>query len=201
MQSEWPVEFASIASAGYYVALRVGFAFPLDERNEFPEDWIGYYTRRGLMLRDPAVRWAYENTGSVRWSALEARDPDGVFRAARRYGLNFGVVVSYSTADPKEQKSYGSFARSDREFTPDETSILALLLRQMHDQANPPTNLTVAELEALRLVKEGLRLKEIAFRLGVSEGAIKQRLAGAKRKLGARTNSAAASKATVFRMI
>ncbi len=201
MQSDWPVEFASIASAGYYVALRVGFAFPLDERNEFPEDWVAYYTRKGLMLRDPAVRWAYENTGSVRWSVLEADDPHGVFRSARRFGLNFGVVVSYSAADPKEQKSYGSFARADRDFTPDETSILMLLLRQMHDQANPPTNLTAAELEALRLVKEGLRLKEIAFRLGVSEGAIKQRLAGAKRKLGARTNSHAASKATVFRMI
>ncbi len=201
LEPEWPVEFASIAPAGYYVALRLGFAFPLDERNEFPAGWVSYYTRNGLMLRDPAVHWAYENTGSIKWSALGKRDAHKVLANARNYGLNFGVVVSYAAASPREQKSYGSFARSDRDFTPDEISLLTLLLRQMHDQATPPSNLTQAELEALKLVKEGLRLKEIAYQLGVSEGAIKQRLAGAKRKLGARTNSHAASRATIFRMI
>jgi len=71
----------------------------------------------------------------------------------------------------------------------------------LHRSLNPPTNLTQAELEALMLVKDGLRLKEIAYQLGVSEGAIKQRLNGAKKKLDARTNTQAASKAVEFRLI
>jgi len=201
LNSTWPAEFSSIATAGYYVALRLGFAFPVDERNEFPVEWVEYYTRNGLMLRDPIVKWAYENSGWARWSSLSKSDNQGVFSKARRYGLNFGVVVCFSTENPKEQRSYGTFSRSDREFSREEILLLEFHLHHMHDISAPPTNLTDAELEALRLVKEGMRLKEIAYQIGVSEGAIKQRLAGAKKKLGARTNTHAASKAVEFRMI
>ncbi len=198
---DWPVEFSSIAPAGYYVALRIGFAFPVDERNEFPADWVEYYTRNGLMLRDPVVRWAYDNSGSVRWNDIIATDTFGVFTNAQRYGLNFGAVICCATDYPKEQRSYGTFARADRELTNEEISVLTTHLKRLHDASIAPSNLTGAELEALRLLKDGLRLKEIAFHLGVSEGAIKQRLAGAKKKLGARTNAQAASTAHEYRLI
>jgi len=201
LNANWPSEFSLIANAGCYVALRLGFAFPVDERNEFPVEWVEYYTRNGLMLRDPVVRWVYENSGWARWSSLSESDNHGVLAKARRYGLNFGVVICCATKNPKEQRSYGTFARSDREFSREEISLLEFHLYHMHEISAPPTNLTNAELEALRLVKDGMRLKEIAYQIGVSEGAIKQRLAGAKRKLGARTNTHAASKAVEFRMI
>lgn len=198
---DWPVEFSSIAPAGYYVALRIGFAYPVDERNEFPVDWVEYYTRNGLMLRDPVVRWAYENSGSTRWNDIIATDTFGVFAKAQGYGLNYGVVICRATGHPKEQRSYGTFARKDRDFSDAEISILTDHIKRLHDASIAPSNLTGAELEALCLLKDGLRLKEIAFHLGVSEGAIKQRLAGAKKKLGARTNAQAASLALEFRMI
>jgi len=201
VKANWPEEFSSIAAAGYYVALRIGFAFPVDERNEFPTDWVEYYTRNGLMLRDPVVRWAYENSGFARWSDLATVDAHRVLDKARGYGLNFGVVICCSDTGQNELRSYGTFSRPDREFSRDEISILGFQLQRLHEASSPPTNLTRAELEALRLVKEGLRLKEIAYQLGVSEGAIKQRLAGAKRKFGARTNAHAASMAVEFRMI
>ncbi|MEE9428546.1 MAG: autoinducer binding domain-containing protein [Paracoccaceae bacterium] len=183
------------------MALRIGFAYPVDERNEFPQDWVDLYTKNGLMLRDPTVRWAYENSGTTRWSDLADDDSFGVLKKARQFGLRYGIVICYSSLGPKEQKSYGTFARKDREFTDSEVAILTLHLRKLHDSSTPPGNLTSAELEALRLVKEGLRLKEIAYHLGVSEGAIKQRLAGAKRKFGAKTNAHAATMATEFRLI
>ncbi len=151
--------------------------------------------------RDPVVRWAYENSGITRWSDLAGDDPSGVLKAARQFGLGFGVVICLSGQGPAAQRSYGTFARSDREFSQEEVAILAAHLERMHEITSPPGNLTGAELEALRLVKEGHRLKEIAYQLGVSEGAIKQRLAGAKRKFGARTNAHAATMATEFRMI
>lgn len=201
INSQWPKDFDEIANAGFYVALRIGFAFPLEERNEFPEEWIQTYTRGGLMLRDPVVQWAYANTGALRWSALETDDSAGVLRQAAGFGLKFGAVISCGNTNSKDERSYGTFARSDREMTDQEIQCIAQSMTLLHDMAIPPDNLTDAELEALEHVKEGLRLKEIAFRLGVSEGAIKQRLAGAKRKLGAKTSTHAASLAVMYRMI
>jgi len=201
VNSEWPIEFASIASAGYYVALRIGFAFPLEERNEFPAAWVSHYTKNGLMLRDPVVRWAYDNSGATRWSNLLQDDPHNVLSAARGFGLSYGAVICCSTPGAQELRSYGTFAKSNREFENEELTVLECLLRQLHDSTAPPGNLTNAELEALKLVKEGMRLKEVAYQLGVSEGAIKQRLAGAKRKFGARTNAHAATLATEYRLI
>jgi len=199
--SKWPVEFSSIATAGYYVALRISFAYPLDERNEFPQAWVNHYTKHGLMLRDPVVHWAYGNSGSTRWSSLLSADHDNVLSTAARFGLNYGVVICCSTSGPHELRSYGTFARTDREFHDAELQELQRLLECLHDSTAPPQNLTNAELEALQLVKEGLRLKEVAYQLGVSEGAIKQRLAGAKRKFGAKTNAHAATIATEYRLI
>jgi LuxR family transcriptional regulator len=49
-------------------------------------------------------------------------------------------------------------------------------IQRLHTEKAPPSNLTLAELEALRMVRDGLRVKQIAFELGVSEGAVKQRL-------------------------
>lgn len=201
MGPDWPPEFSSIANAGYYVALRIGFAFPVDERNEFPEGWIDYYTQNGLMMFDPSVRWVYENAGAIRWSELPLDDPRGVLKKARSFGLSFGVVISCTGENHGGLRTFGTFARQDREISDAEIAVLSDHLSRMHGEASPPTNLTAAELEALSLVKDGLRLKEIAFRLGVSEGAIKQRLSGAKRKLGARTNTQAASKAVEYRLI
>ncbi len=200
MASNWPIEFSSIATAGCYVALRIGFAFPVDERNEFPPDWIEYYTRNGLMLRDPVVRWVYDNTGSTRWSEISASDTSRVLAKARNFGLNYGAVVCCVLENPKGQRSFGTFARSDREFSADEIALFGFHLKRLHVMSVPPSNITKAELEALQLVKDGMRLKEIAYQLGVSEGAIKQRLSGAKKKLGARTNTQAASRAVAYRM-
>ena len=54
---------------------------------------------------------------------------------------------------------------------------------------------------ALGMVRDGLLLKEIANALGVSEGAIKQRLKNAKKKLGAKTSTQAAATAAQHGLI
>jgi len=51
------------------------------------------------------------------------------------------------------------------------------------------------------MVREGLRLKQIAHDLGVSEGAVKQRLKNAKSKLGANTSAQAAAMVADFGLI
>lgn len=182
-------EFSTIAPAGYYIALRVGFAFPIGETNALPDAWIDRYTHRGYMLFDPVMQWLYRNAGAIRWSAIALPDPLGILTEAASHGLVYGAAVSCASTGTEGQRSFGSFARSDREFSDDEIALLARKMRRLHEATAPPTNLTEAELEALRMVRDGLLLKEIAARLGVSEGAIKQRLKNAKLKLGARTIS------------
>lgn len=186
--------FADLAPAGYYIAIRLGFAFPQSESVTFPKPWVDLYAREGLMLDDPAVRWAYANTGVVRWCQIGEPDPRGVLRRAREHGLSYGVVAA--CGGHGAQRSYGSFARSDRPFTETEIDLLARKLERLHRDMAAPSNLTRAELEVLEMIRGGLRLREIADRIGVTEAAIKQRLKNARGKLDARSASHAVSIAT-----
>lgn len=196
-----PDVFAELAPAGYYIALRLGFAFPQAELNALPADWIDHYTRNRFMLDDPVIRWVYDRTGWVRWSEIAAEDSRGIFASARDFGLCYGVAVCVTDDDGAAHRSFGSFARSDREYDEDEVARLTDALVALLQDRAPPTTLTEAEIEALRMVREGLRLKQIAHELGVTEGAVKQRLRNARTKLGAKTGSEAVSLAVGFRLI
>ncbi|PHP29221.1 helix-turn-helix transcriptional regulator [Limimaricola cinnabarinus] len=186
-----------LAPVGYYIALRVGFASPLEEYNLLPASWVKIYTTERLILDDPAIRWAYSNEGAARWSAIE--DPFGLFVRARRMGLRHGAVTSVADADGA--RSYGVYVREDREFSDRELVTLEQMIGRLHAAAAPPSNLTQAEIEVLRMVKNGYRLKQIAHALGVTEGAIKQRLKNARTKLGANTATQAATLAAGFGLI
>lgn len=196
-----PDEIGQLAPSGYYIALRIGFAFPMEEVNAFPEDWISHYTKQRFMLFDPVVRWAYGNTGTIRWSEVDIDDPKRVIAQAQTFGMRYGVTVSLFDSGADAQRSFASFTRSDREYTDLEVKLLKAFLARRHNETAPPTNLTKAELEALGMVKDGKRLKEIAFELSVSEGAVKQRLKNAKLKLGAKTGSQAAALANQYGLI
>lgn len=198
---EEDVAFRQIAPVGHYIALRIGFAFPTIESNALPEGWVDYYTQHGLMMHDPVMRWVYGNTGAVRWSAIPGPDPKSVLKAAGRFGLRFGVATACADQEPEGYRSFATFVRADREFTDDEMALLQRRLWRLHVARMPPSNVTQAELEALRLVRDGYLMKEIANQLGVSEGAVKQRLKNARLKLGAKTGSQAVSKAISYGLI
>lgn len=190
-----------LAPSGHYIALRVGFAFPLEEVNALPAEWVEYYTHNRLMMYDPIIRWVHANTGARRWSEIDIDDPRRVIAQGRNYGLNFGLAVSCFDNNPEGQRSWAMFARHDREYLDAEIDQLSGIVAAMHHDRAPPRNLTEAELEALRFVKEGKRLKQMAYELGVSEGAIKQRLKNAKLKLRAATSAQAVTRASDFGLI
>lgn len=194
-------QIEELAPAGYYLALRIGFAFPVEEVNALPTEWIEHYTKNGLMLFDPVMRWAYGTTGSKRWSEMDLDDPRKVLGQAQTFGLRYGVAVSVFDGNAAGQRSIGSFSRSDREFFDLEIELLLAFVKRRHAELAPPTNVTMAELEALGMVRDGKRLKEIAFDLGVTEGAVKQRLKNAKVKLGAKTSTQAAAMANQYGLI
>lgn len=191
-----------LAPAGHYIAIRISFIFPLLERNCLPEDWVNEYTASGFLVQDPAMCWAHENQGYIRTSELVAQDGLGILGLAKNYGLNFGAAVCCVDPGERAERSFGFFFRSDRDFDDSELDKLYNGLLATHcAYARPKNDLTVAERETLGLVKNGLLMKEIASALGVSESAVKQRLRNARLKLGAKTGSQAAARATMLGFI
>lgn len=190
-----------MAPAGYYVALRVGFSFPEEEMNALPETWVEFYTTHGLVVHDPAMKWVYGNVGAARFSDLGLADPHQVRAHAAVFGLGHGLAISHMTGSDKGRRSYGLFFRDDRDFEAVEVDVLQRLLEGLHAGRDDGPNLTAAEIEALKMQSEGLRLKQIAARLGISESAVKARLNNVKRKLGAKTQSQAASIAASRRIL
>lgn len=190
-----------IAAAGFYVALRVGFSFPEEEMNQLPDAWVEFYTTHGLVVHDPAMKWVYGQVGAARFSELMLPDPHQVHAHAAMFGLAHGAVVSVMGTADKGRRSYGLFFRDDRDFLVPEVDELKRIMKHLHDGPEDERSLTAAEIEALKLQSEGLRLKQIAARLGISESAVKARLNNVKRKLGAKTQSQAASIAAARRIL
>lgn len=189
-----------ISPAGYYVAIRVGFSFPEEELNQLPDNWVEFYTTHGLVVHDPAMKWVYANTGATRLSEIALPDPHLVRERAAVFGLSHGAVISVMTPADRGRRSYGLFFRDDRDFEDGDLRQLHGLLKQLHSGPEGEGILTAAEVQALRMQSEGLRLKQIAAEIGISESAVKARLNNAKRKLGAKTQSQAASIAAARRI-
>ncbi len=189
-----------LSPSGFYLALRVGFTFPEEELNRLPDPWVEHYTRHGLVVHDPLMKWVYANHGIARWSDIDAPDPQSVRMAALAHGLAYGAVASATTLAERGKRSYGLFFRADRDFHDNELSDLRTLLETLHSGSKLERKLTANEIEALEMIASGLRLQQIAGRLGISESAVKARLNNAKAKLGARTASQAASLAASRRL-
>lgn len=190
-----------IAPAGFYVALRVGFSFPDEELNELPANWIEFYTTNGLVVHDPVLKWVYSNTGVIRMRDLSLPDPHQIRARAEVFGLTHGAAVSVMTASDRGRRSYGMFFRQDRDFGEPDLTRLHEIVKQLHSGKSDEPTLTAAEVEALQMQAGGLRLKQIAGELGISESAVKARLNNAKKKLGAKTLPQASSIAAARRII
>ncbi|TFL18694.1 helix-turn-helix transcriptional regulator [Jannaschia formosa] len=193
--------FEEIASAGFYIAFRIEFLLPEFEHNSLPRPWVHKYTQQGLLMMDPVLRWVYCNAGSIRWSEVDIPDTSGVLGEAAKYDLNFGAAISLRDEDDPSIRSFGNFCRSDRELTSSEIEELGRRLELLFADLTAPDDVTEAETEVLAAIRDGELLKEIAFKLGISEGAVKQRLRSAKDKLGARTTPQAVSMASDYGLL
>ncbi len=180
------------AEAGYYLAFHIRFSSPLLFFHTYDPAWVRRYTERGYVLRDPAVAWAFATSGATRWSDQKIPDPFGIFAEARSYGLRYGITVSHG---PLVSRTVANLARSDREFTEDEIGTLSRIIADLHKMSEPRTELTSAQLEALRCIADGMRHAAAANRLGISESALKLRLSTAREKLMARTTAEAIQRA------
>ena len=191
-------ELAALAPCGYSVGLHIRYASPLVYVKTFSPEWQKVYDDNAYALRDPTVFWGLGVKGATRWSAIKLPDPFNIMDKAREFGLLFGAVISWG---PITSRSIVGIARDDREFTDEEIEQAVEIVKKLHDLAEPPTELTNAQVEALRLLSDGYRHTAAAAKLGISESALKARLKSARTRLGARTTAEAIRKAREYRFL
>ncbi|CAM4248464.1 autoinducer binding domain-containing protein [Palleronia rufa] len=187
-----------VAPRGYAVGLHIRFAAPTITAHTYPEEWLQIYTEQGYALRDPLIGWGLSTTGAARWSEIAVPDPFGIWQQAREFGLNFGAAISVG---PLQSRSIVGISREDREFTAEELATAEQIVARMHLSAQPPAELTKAQAEALCCIADGDRLAAAAYRLGISESALKARLSSVRQRLDVRTLPEAILKAKEYRLI
>jgi LuxR family transcriptional regulator len=192
------LDLGQLAPCGFSAGLHIRFAAPLVYVRTYPDDWLKTYDDNAYALRDPLVFWGLGVKGQTRWSDIRLPDPFNILGQARKAGLVFGAVIS---CGPITSRSIVGLARADREFAEDEIDAAAALVHEMHAAAEPPTELTPAQIEALRLLADGERHTAAAARLGISESAFKVRLQSARVRLGARTTAQALKKAREYGLL
>jgi LuxR family transcriptional regulator len=191
-------KLGACAPAGFAAGLHIRFASPLVSVNTYDPKWAEIYTANAYALRDPMVAWGLSSEGWSRWSDIELPDPFNIWGQAADFGLTYGVVVS---CGPISSRSIVGVARSDREFTDSEIEEIEDIILSLHQLSEPPSELTPAQVEALRCIADGDRHAAAAAKLGISESALKARLISARTRLMARTTSEAIQRAKEYRLL
>ncbi|AJE45394.1 transcriptional regulator [Celeribacter indicus] len=193
-------QLRAASPVGYSAGLHIRFAAPLVSESTYDPKWLEHYTANAYALRDPMIAWGLSTEGHKRWSeiARELPDPFNIWRQATEFGLNYGVAVS---CGPVQSRTIVGCARSDREFTDQEITKIATLVRTLHEISEPQTDLTQAQIQALRCIAGGDRHAAAAAKLGISESALKARLVSARERLMARTTSEAIQKAKEIKLL
>ncbi|SHI34454.1 autoinducer binding domain-containing protein [Wenxinia saemankumensis] len=186
------------AEAGYFLALHFRFTSPLMLFQTFDEAWIEHYAEQGYVLRDPMIAWSYAQSGATRWSDGKLVDPYGMVEEARGFGLRYGVTISVG---PVKSRTVCSVAHSSRDFEDDEIEAIQAIVTRLHGLTEPKGQMTKAQVEALSLIAEGHRHAAAAHLLGISESALKLRLASARERLMARTTPEAIQRARSLNLL
>ena len=79
--------------------------------------------------------------------------------------------------------------------TDDEIAEMRTIVSDLHSLTEPKSQMTKAQIEALRLIADGHRHAAAAHMLGISESALKVRLSSARQRLMARTTPEAIQRA------
>ncbi len=189
---------ARISPCGFSAGLHIRFASPMIYVRTYDDAWTKLYDENAYALRDPLVFWGLGVKGHTRWSAIKLPDPFNILGQAQGYGLVYGAVIS---CGPITSRSIVGLAHNEREFTDEEISQAVKIVHNLHMAAEPPTELTPAQIEALRLLADGDRHAAAAAKLGISESAFKARLQSARVRLEARTTAQALKKAREYQLL
>lgn len=191
-------QLRAASPVGYSAGLHIRFAAPIVSESTYDPKWSEHYTSNAYALRDPMIAWGLSCEGQTRWSEIELPDPFNIWRQAAEFGLKYGVAVS---CGPVQSRSIVGCSRDDREYTDEEIAKIGKIVRTLHEIAEPQTELTQAQIQALRCIAGGDRHAAAAAKLGISESALKARLVSARERLLARTTSEAIQKAKEIKLL
>ncbi len=135
------------ATGGFALAFHVRFTTPTFLFQTYPKDWLDYYSQKGLVMSDPTVAWGFENTGLISWADLKVDDTAEVLAKAAEFGLTHGATCATMRDD---SRSIGSFARTDRDFTPQERDMFMERLEMLHHVTADMKTLSPETAAALR---------------------------------------------------
>lgn len=114
---------------GFAIALHIRSHAPMFLFQTFPVDWIEHYHKHGLVMKDPAMHWAFANSGFIRWRDLTEHDADAVMADAKRHGLGYGFTCSIRG---EKSRSLAGFARNDRDYLDVEINEIQDMLLKLH---------------------------------------------------------------------
>lgn len=136
-----------VCPAGFAMAFHIRFTTPKFLFQTYSPKWREEYSKQGLVLQDPTVRWGFANTGKIDWRDLVKSDEAGVLKKASAHGLAHGFTFSLS---PNDSKTITSFARGDRAFSPGEISEICAIVTELHDYTAGIDEFSSAELAQLK---------------------------------------------------
>lgn len=136
-----------MSPGGFAIALHIRSAAPAFLFQTFPIKWVDYYSQHGLVLKDPAMRWAFDHSGTIRWRDLTDDDPYGVMQQAKRHGLSYGFTHSIRV---EKSRSVSGFARGDRDYLDIEIDEIGKKLHELHAATDQLTALSEADADALK---------------------------------------------------
>ncbi len=187
-----------LSPKGFFLGLHIRFTSPIMSFQTYDQAWTDHYTENGYVLRDPMTAWGFCTTGSTRWSNKKIPDPFGIFKKAAEFGLRYGVTISCGAI---RSRTIASIARADRDFDDAEIDVLHDIVVRLHEMTEPPQTLTKPQIEALKYIAEGDRHAAAAAKIGISDSALKARLASARQRLMARTTTEAVQRAKDYRLL
>lgn len=149
----------------------------------YPDAWREIYEDKNYFFGDPIALWSMTRTGFVRWSEVGFPDLLGVMKHARQFGLYYGIALARKV---NKKRSFLTLSRADREFTDEEIAAVDAKFKVWSDLVLDRASLTSKDIAVLRCLRDGLEYTEIAAKLNISEATVKQRVAKASLKLGAK---------------
>lgn len=152
----------------------------------YPREWQDEYDSRHYHVLDPALMWSMFNEGTRRWSETGIPDTRRVMKKATKHGLNYGAIWCRKTGN---KKTVLFAAKEKREFSDIEINLINEEITPFFEAITPTRTLSNGEIIALNLYSKGASFKEVAAEIGVTESAIKERIASAKRKLDCRSTA------------
>lgn len=106
-------ELDELCPLGFAIALHIKYNAPTFMFQSFPEKWANHYSRHGLVIKDPAVHWAFQNTGHIRWRDMDDDGDSGILEQSALFGLKYGFTASIHNDN---SRTLAGFARGDRDY-------------------------------------------------------------------------------------